>query len=326
MVDAPSMPLTLLGHENSLQRFVAEQQAGHLHHAWILHGLQGIGKATLAKMMATAYLCEAMGREDSQACGVCHSCKMVAMDAHPDLLSLYRPVDKRDLTIAQVRDALSFLHYSGSNSERRVVILDDADSLNNQAANALLKGLEEPSRGAILLMVCHDLAKLPATIRSRCMLEACAPLLPQSMAQALAQLRIPEAYQALALQLADGRPGMVVCMQDEAVSQAISDWQAIVANPEKMNIGHLQDWMSTHLKSKQIPYHLIVQVVWNALQARGENFYAGQSTSWHDQAALLAAIEAIMQWPSALHRHTLRPEASLFTLMLQLREAAKRVV
>jgi len=205
-----SMNKKVLGHEAINQRFAHLMQENKLPHAWLLHGLRGVGKAMLAQQLAATYLCA-----HRTACGTCHSCCMLEADSHPDFVQLGILWDEkkkkflRDINIAQIRDVLSFLSLSGMESQRRVVILDDADAMNNQAANALLKGLEEPTDGALLLIVCHDLTHLPATIRSRCMLEHCAPLNDGDIQQVLSQMALPEKVMPLASSLTLGCPGHI---------------------------------------------------------------------------------------------------------------------
>ncbi|MCF6208636.1 MAG: DNA polymerase III subunit delta, partial [Ghiorsea sp.] len=172
----------VLGHDKVRTAFGEALQGGRLHHAWFLHGIKGIGKACLAEQLAALFLCESPDFHTYQACGQCHACAMLHAGSHPDVSKVERLYDSkkkkynRDINIAQTREALGFLALSGLKSQKRVLMIDDANLMNNQAANALLKGLEEPAEGSLLLIVCHDLMRLPATIRSRCMMQACAPL------------------------------------------------------------------------------------------------------------------------------------------------------
>jgi len=196
-----------------------------LHHAWLLHGPQGIGKATLAQAMAAAYLCERnhRGKDIGPACGECHGCHMLAAEAHPDFLCVEREPDrlgkkkKRDISVGQARSLLSFLSLCGAESVRRAVLLNEAALLNRHAANALLKSLEEPQSGSLLLIVCDDITRLPATVRSRCMLEQLAPLVDEQCAQVLQDMEIRGEALKLGVELAAGRPGSVASLQDASV-------------------------------------------------------------------------------------------------------------
>jgi len=159
-------------------------------HALLIHGPAGIGKFALAEHFAQSLLCESPDPARAP-CGECESCHWFAAGSHPDFrlvepesLSL-RLEDGEDLDepapstgktakpsteikVDQVRALEGFLNLKSHRGGRRVALVHPAEDLNPSAANALLKGLEEPPSGALFLLVSHRPAKLPATIRSRC--------------------------------------------------------------------------------------------------------------------------------------------------------------
>ncbi len=198
----------VLGHQIVEDRFRDAMSRGRMHHAWLLHGARGIGKYSLAEKLASMLLCE-----QHDACGECHACQMFRAGSHPDLFTVTLLEKKRDISIDQVRELLGFLALSGAEGERRVVILDDAERLNNQSANALLKGLEEPAAGSVLIMVCSDVMRLPATVRSRCLMQHCTPLTDSDVRTVLSS-RLDADTVDLAVDLADGCPGRVTCLED----------------------------------------------------------------------------------------------------------------
>lgn len=306
----------LAGHSQTRQRFLSQMQTAYLHHAWMFHGPKGIGKSLLARQLAAAYLCQSEQRH-AGACGACHSCQMLSMDAHPDFSYITREEDKRDFSIGQVRSILSSLQLSGTVSNRKIVLVDNAETMNNQAANALLKGLEEPAAGNVLLIVCHDISRLPATIRSRCMLEPCAPLTAHELTQALQHMHIPEHILELATSISQGRPGHIQALQNQDTAQAMQQWHTIIQDFPKMDIGALQQWCSTHVKS--IPHPLIVDLVWHVLQPI---LHAHPKDFSHNQQ-FMQAVQQMMQWPRETERHSLRADHALMTYMLQLREVLK---
>ncbi len=306
----------ILGHDGVLTRFGEALAADSLHHAWLLYGMKGIGKRTLAEKLAGVLLC------DSQtACGDCHGCKMLAAGSHPDVFRIGLVEGKRDLNIEQVRSVLSFLALSGAESGRRVVILDDAERMNKQAANALLKGLEEPSAGSVLLMVCADLERLPATIRSRCMLQPCAPLADADV-RAVLQLQEPpvdDRYLDLAVTLADGCPGAVGCLHDEAIAKALLQWRDLIADPARADVGNIENWIRTHVKTAPhlLIARMLAQSVYPALQG------AGDAANFKQREALQQAIFDCARWPGDVVRHSLRAGPALLACILQLRSALK---
>ena len=313
---------TILGHDEVRTAFGEAMQHKRLHHAWLFYGVKGIGKAALAEQLTALYLCESPSLQDFQACGQCHSCAMLHAGSHPDVSKVERLYDSkkkkfnRDINIAQTREALDFLALSGLKSTRRVLLIDDANLMNNQAANALLKGLEEPTEGSLLLIVCHDLMRLPATIRSRCMLQACSPLSPKQMQKVLQVQGFDGKLLALATELGQGSLGRVEMLQEESQAKVLLAWQGLVEDLSQSDIGLVQQWLDSHVKN--IPHDLIVSVVLIATQK-----HAVKLTSWQQSDAVFEAMLAVAKWPKEVLMHTLRPAPALLSCILQLRSALK---
>jgi len=304
-----------LGHEALHQRFVSGLDNQKLHHAWLLYGVKGIGKATEAMAMAALYLCENRG-VNGHACGECHACCMIKAGSHPDLISVERLEKKRDISVDQIREVLSFLSLSGMESERRVVFLDDAETMNIQAANALLKGLEEPSSGSLLLMACHDLIRLPATIRSRCMLGHCAPLGDAHMNSVLSSMDFTDAARKLAVAIAAGRPGHVTCLQEAAVVDGLLQWRVLLKDVQRADVGELQSWLDSHLNL--IPHELIVDVVLQEAESS-----LSEISEFPVREELLKTMWSVAAWPREVVRHSLRAGPALMALLLELRSVLK---
>jgi DNA polymerase-3 subunit delta' len=184
----------LVGHgeaEATLVRAVNSR----LPHAWIFGGLRGIGKATLAYRLAKALLAEGRtnGHLDSLESDPQHPVvRRIVAGAHPDLLVVRRPADpktgklKSELPVDEVRRLGEFFARHASEGGRRIAIVDSADELNRNAANALLKVLEEPPPGGLLILIAHQPRALLPTIRSRCRLLTMAPLHQDEVREALA--------------------------------------------------------------------------------------------------------------------------------------------
>ena len=310
----------VLGHEHVQHTFAQALQQGRLHHAWLLYGVKGIGKASVATQLAALFLCEQP--HQGQACGQCHQCAMLHAGSHPDFskVSLLYDTKKkkfnRDINIAQTREALDFLALTGLKSRKRVLMIDDANLMNNQAANALLKGLEEPTEGSLLLIVCHDLTRLPATIRSRCMLQACSPLHPEQMQQVLQAQGFDEKLLPLATELGQGSLGRIEVLQEDSQAKALLVWRDLVENLAQSDIGGIQQWLDSHVKN--IPHDLIASVVLLAAQKQ-----AVEISSWQQSDALFAAMQAVAKWPKEVMMHTLRPVPALMSYILELRSALK---
>jgi DNA polymerase-3 subunit delta' len=172
--------VSLIGHEAEVATFREAVLSDRLHHAWLLTGPEGVGKATFARAAALWMLALAAGPEPKSeglevdpGHRVAH---LFAAGSHPDFKMLARlPKDKseelaRSISIDQVRTLQPMFATSPSFSSRRVVLIDAVDDLERSGANALLKNLEEPPSGTIFLLVSHAPGRLLPTIRSRCRL------------------------------------------------------------------------------------------------------------------------------------------------------------
>ncbi len=145
---------------------VLARQFEQLPHALLLQGRPGLGKHDFAVQLAQALLCQQA--RDGVACGQCHSCRLFAAGTHPDLAAVGLVEDARSITVDQIRALGDFLSLRPHTAARKVVIISPAEAMNINAANSLLKLLEEPPLGSMLLLVTSHPARLPATIRSRC--------------------------------------------------------------------------------------------------------------------------------------------------------------
>ncbi len=152
----------------------AAMESGRMHHAWLLTGPSGIGKATLAYRFAR-HLLSGLPRTGSLHLDSAHpTFRRVAAGTHADLLTVEREWDEKrkklrgEIVIETVRSVAGFLRLTPAEGGWRVVIIDGAEDINRNAANALLKVLEEPPPRAVLILVCSAAGRLLPTIRSRC--------------------------------------------------------------------------------------------------------------------------------------------------------------
>jgi len=157
----------LLGHQALLDRLVGAAERAQLHHALLLEGPQGIGKRTLANRLAMAVNCTADGRG---ACGACPTCTQIARDGHPDVIVVEPDTTKaaRTIPVQAVREVVRKTQYHRYEARHRFVIIDPAEAMQEPAANALLKTLEEPPDGTGFLLITHNPSALLPTILSRC--------------------------------------------------------------------------------------------------------------------------------------------------------------
>ena len=211
--------MSLLGHDAQIAAFREAADSARLHHAWLLTGPEGVGKASFARAAATRLLAEAAG----PAIGLAgldtpqgHPIvRYIQAGSHPDLRILERLTkDKseelaRSISIDQVRSLQSLFATTPSLSPRRVVIIDAIDDLERPAANALLKNLEEPPAGTTFFLVSHAPGRLLPTIRSRCRQLRFAPLDEAQMRLALRRALPDEDGDEIdaLVRVGDGSPG-----------------------------------------------------------------------------------------------------------------------
>jgi DNA polymerase-3 subunit delta' len=154
-------------HQDLWQQIQQRLAAGRLPHALLLSGPAGLGKLAFARRLAQALLCE---RPDAggDACDRCRGCRLFRAGSHPDC-NVARPAEEgKVIKVDQIRDLGAFLGHTAQYGGYKIALLEPADRLNANAANSLLKTLEEPPGASLLLLVTAQPARLPATVRSRC--------------------------------------------------------------------------------------------------------------------------------------------------------------
>jgi DNA polymerase III subunit delta' len=156
------------GHDAQVEALRRAIVADRFPHAFLLVGPAGVGKGLFARTLAQALLCEKNPELALEPCGRCPSCLQIVEGSHPDVLRVGKPEDRQELPIRAIRDLCIDLGLKPMRGHRRVAIVEDADDLSEEAANAFLKTLEEPPPGSVLMLIGESPDAQIATIVSRC--------------------------------------------------------------------------------------------------------------------------------------------------------------
>ncbi|MGE0742933.1 MAG: DNA polymerase III subunit delta' [Hyphomonadaceae bacterium] len=218
----PRETFGFVGHEAEENALAEALRGGRMHHAWLIAGTKGLGKATLAYRFARRALgARAIGPRPFDVDPEDQIARRVTAQSHPDLFILRRGYNergkaRREITVDEARDLGSFFSLAPSEGGMRVAIIDAVDDLNRNAANAILKTLEEPPARSVLLLVCHAPGAILPTIRSRCRRLALRALSDDDVGASLGEGADP----ALVV-LAKGRPGRAIALSAQGLAGGV---------------------------------------------------------------------------------------------------------
>ena len=222
----PRESFAFFGHDREEAILADALASGRMHHAWLITGPKGIGKASLAYRFARAALgAKRIGPRPFDVDPEAPAARRVAALSHPDMFVLRRGFNergrpRREIAVDEARALSGFFTLAPAEGGMRVAIIDAVDDLNRNAANAILKTLEEPPARSALLLVCHAPGAALATIRSRCRRLALRPLNDAAMRVGLGG----EQDEAL-LGLVKGRPGRAIALRAQGVDAASPHFQ-----------------------------------------------------------------------------------------------------
>jgi DNA polymerase III subunit delta' len=223
----PWRNLALAGHQDAEDIFLNAWNSGRMPHAWLITGAKGVGKATFAYRCARFVLAQTGSTEEAGLFGdppppesleiseTNPVVPLVAQQGHPGLRRIARSWDDKtkkvrgEIVVDDVRKAIKIFNVTAAEGSWRIIIVDAVDEMNANAANALLKTLEEPPEKSLLVLIAHNPGRLLPTIRSRCRALPLKPLAEDDVVNLLAE-REPEADRQGLLslaRLADGSPG-----------------------------------------------------------------------------------------------------------------------
>ncbi|HJT77597.1 MAG TPA: DNA polymerase III subunit delta' [Gemmataceae bacterium] len=206
------------GHEAQALAFERAVRRNRLAHAYLFVGPPGVGKRLFAQELAKALLCEGDTGGRFEACDRCAACALVEAGTHPDCFMAARPEERHELPIEVMRELCRAFALRPARGRGKVAILDDADDLNEEAANCFLKTLEEPPPRSVLILVGSSRERQLATIVSRCQVVRFAPLSEELVAEVLRGQEIEDAGSVERLaRLSGGSPGQALALADPAL-------------------------------------------------------------------------------------------------------------
>ncbi len=228
------MSADLVGH-NSIWQYLTKGLANNnLSHAYLLVGEKALGKTFFTKRFVQYIFCE--GKD--KPCLDCLACRQVEAEGGSDLLWLKPEEDKQTIPIEKIRQIKDFINLQALTGGRRVVVIDEVDSMNEAASNALLKSLEEPPQNVIFILIAHNLNKLLATIKSRCSVLNFSRLNTKEITDLLGRSDLTGTDVELIAKVAYGRPALAFELaKDEAKLQ---DYCNMVENFYDILLG--KDW------------------------------------------------------------------------------------
>lgn len=247
-IQPPSQSLAVIGHEQAKQQIAEAYNAGRMHHAWLITGPEGIGKATFAYHIA--HLILSGGENNFTRFNPDHqAARLIMAEAHPDIFVMRRPLDEKSgrvkdsIPVETARKLGPFLSMTASYGHGRVALIDEAHTLNRNGQNAILKMIEEPPTGATILLTATTVGALLPTIRSRCRVLKLDPLSEAEMDIILARQSIdlpPDCPKGKLYQMAQGSIGKALSLVQTNVVPLYDDLLTIMQGLPTLDLIKIQ--------------------------------------------------------------------------------------
>jgi DNA polymerase-3 subunit delta' len=232
------------GHDAQVEGFQRAVRRGRLAHAYLFTGPPGVGKRLFAVELAKALLCDNAAEGSLQACDRCPSCVQVEAGTHPDFFTAVRPPEALEFPIDLMRQLCQSFALKSARGRGKVVLLDDADDLNEEAANCFLKTLEEPPPRSVLILIGSTPDRQLQTIVSRCQVIRFAPLPAEVVGELLRAEGIEDdALRARLVRLSGGSFGLAKELADPALWEFRRDFLEGLTKTPMDSVALSRKWM-----------------------------------------------------------------------------------
>jgi len=325
--------------QSAFEKLHLAWKQNRLPHALLLAGAKGMGKQQFSQQLTAMLLCEKPD-ENGQACGQCKSCHLLRNNNHPDFLSV-EAVESGQIKIEQnlkkgdspqIREAVEFCNLTSNYGQYKIVQICPAEGINRNAANALLKTLEEPPEKTLLLLICHNRMQLLPTIRSRCQLiDFSRPdqhLTKQWVEQHLEKQMIDA---DLLLYLSNGAPLAALTLAEKWETRTVifQDFKLLLSTKEeplalvenwlkqetKQLLAWLISWTEDLIRIKLMTQHIFNQDLAETLFKIADQFQI---------QTLFSILELELEsWRILLSTSNVRPQGLLETITISWFQAAK---
>ncbi len=236
----------IIGHSNEIRILRSLLRSDHVPHAYVFAGIAGVGKRQVALGFAQALNC---GGQADDFCGLCPSCSKTARMVHPDVF-VVEP-ETAVIKIEQIRSLQDELAYAAIEGPYRTVIIDQCEKMNVQAANCLLKTLEEPPDNTVIILLARAFSALLPTIRSRCQLFRFAPLRPGELAAVLQRCGSGEQHIEEAAPYAGGSVERALYLCESGFLTRRRDIAGMLAGTGEADFSVLVDFSEKYSKNKE---------------------------------------------------------------------------
>ena len=291
--------------------------ADKVHGAYLFEGPPGTGKSETALWFAQLLLCKGAAARAAEACGRCHDCRLFATGAHPDLHRV--EADGAWIKVDAVRELRAALALVANEGGRRVGFVSGAERLRVEAANALLKTLEEPPPGAVLLLVTSAPEALPRTLRSRTVRVRFPRASEREIAAALEAGGMPAADAELASQLGGASPAAARAWAEQSLADA-REIQGLLERVDSLTVTDVLDFAEGFRRPGEAgrdQARAFIDVQSAFARARAEAAAAAGETRALER--WLRAFESASAARLELERRNLNPQLLVESLLLELR-------